>query len=102
MPPVVLNVTADANGNAEAKLSDVAAAYLIQQVTVEATGGTGQCELRLNEGFVCGSTQGWQDSADGDPAVYVARGDQLRVVWSNVGPGVSCTALMLGLQGVGP
>ena len=99
MPPQTITAAADAGGNATALFNAGGLAYSIEQISVVAQGSsTGTAEVFLNRQFICGTSQGWLDSADGTPARPLSRGDQLTVVWAGVAPGSSCQAVLLGEQ----
>lgn len=66
----------------------------IYQISVQ----TGQqndactCEIHHNMYFLCGTNQGFKDSAVGPPDAIVQAKDNLRIVWANVNPGDICIA----------
>lgn len=69
--------------------------WLVYQISVSNTGtSSSDVSVYLNQRFVCGSSAGNQDSADGSP-VPVRSGDSLRAVWSAATAGSVCNLQIL-------
>ena len=65
----------------------------VYQVSVQTQSSTtSYCEMRHNGFFLCATTQGAKDSADGPPDVIVLPSDMLTLIWSHGAPGDIGTA----------
>jgi len=99
MPPQIITATADASGTAVATLSgSVGVSIVVEQISVSNTAGVGTAEVFLDNVFLCGSSQGWLDSADGPPAIPLDQAASLSVKWFGVPAGTGCVAMFLGVQ----
>ncbi len=101
MPPRSVSATSvPGSTTATATFTTNGIDMLIQQISVQNTAGVGQAEVFLDNAFVCGSSQGWIDSADGDPPIVMSAGATLTVVWTGLpaASSVGCVATFYGEQ----
>lgn len=92
---------ADSNGNAEADITPPNGYFWSATHLSVESNSAALCSVSvfLNQRFVCGSSVGNQDSADGSP-IPVKSGDQLRFVWASCTPGAVCNAQAIVMEGL--
>ena len=60
----------------------------LTQIAISASvGQQGRATLFINDVFVLASLNAWQDVADGDPPLFLAKGDQLKISLVGFYPG---------------
>lgn len=91
-----------ANGTVEVDLTPPNGyEWSVGHIAVSTNAGTvvTNAQVFLNQRFICGSSQGNGDSADGTP-VPVRSGDSIRTIWTNVPQNVVCVVQMLVAEGL--
>lgn len=69
--------------------------WFIDHIAISSTSSIfSNCQVFLNQQFICGSNIGNADSADGSP-IPVRYGDNVRFVWANCSVGAACKATVL-------
>ena len=94
--------SATVNGSGVATItyqSPTPADVRLTQISVSIPGTTiGIAQVTLNGIFVVGTAAGWADTSAGDPPIYVARGDQLKIIWTGATVGATAYVYIVGEQ----